>query len=123
MTTLSQFGLHIQERQALSAQCKNFEHEIAMMKEQIDETIEQKNEIMRQLSKTNAEIQGWRSKFENEGLLKAEELEEAKKKLQAQVNERLEALDAANAKLVSLEKAKSRLQQEVDDAMVGFSVY
>jgi myosin protein heavy chain len=106
------------ERQALSAQCKNFEHEIAMMKEQIDETIEQKNEIMRQLSKTNAEIQAWRSKFENEGLLKAEELEDAKKKLQAQVNERLEALDAANAKLVSLEKAKSRLQQEVDDALL-----
>lgn len=56
------------ERQSMSAQCKNYQHELDQMRDQVDQEVEAKNEIMRQLSKANAEINQWRSRFENEGL-------------------------------------------------------
>jgi myosin heavy chain 6/7 len=37
------------------------------MREQVDESIEAKNEVFRQVAKANQEIQQWRSKFESEG--------------------------------------------------------
>jgi len=36
---------------------------------------------LRQISKANAETQQWRAKYEGEGLLRAEELEEQRKKI------------------------------------------
>lgn len=73
---------------------------------------------MRQLSKANAEIQQWKTKFEGEGLLKSEEIEEVKRRQQQKINELQEALDAANSKIASLEKTRSRLIGDLDDAQV-----
>lgn len=39
------------------------------MRDRTDEENESKNEVIRHLSKANAEIQEWRAKFENEGTL------------------------------------------------------
>jgi hypothetical protein len=44
----------------------------------VEEEAEGKADIQRQLSKANAEAQLWRSKYESEGVARAEELEEAK---------------------------------------------
>ncbi|MFH4975662.1 hypothetical protein AB6A40_002371 [Gnathostoma spinigerum] len=106
------------DRNSLAAQVKNYEHEIEQIKESMEEEIEAKSEILRQISLANAEIQQWQTRFESEGLLKADELEDAKKKQLQKINELQEALDAANSKIASLEKTKSRLMSDLDDAQV-----
>ncbi|KHN87676.1 Myosin-4 [Toxocara canis] len=106
------------ERQALSAQSKNLQIEAEQAQNNLDEEIESKNEVMRQLSKANAEIQQWQSKFEGDGLLRADEIEEMKRKQGVKINELQEALEAANQKILSLEKSKSRLVGDLDDAQV-----
>ncbi|EPB79755.1 myosin head [Ancylostoma ceylanicum] len=106
------------ERQTLAAQAKNFQHEAEQLQESLEEEIESKNEVMRQLSKANAEIQQWKARFEGEGLIKADELEDAKRRQAQKINELQEALDAANSKIASLEKTRSRLVGDLDDAQV-----
>ena len=49
--------LLMQERQTLAAQVRNFQHEVNQAREQVEEELEGKNEVMRQLSKANAEMQ------------------------------------------------------------------
>jgi len=44
----------------------------------LDEEAEAKADLQRQLSKANAEVQLWRTKYESEGVARIEELEEAK---------------------------------------------
>uniref|UniRef100_A0A8R1HU94 Uncharacterized protein n=1 Tax=Caenorhabditis japonica TaxID=281687 RepID=A0A8R1HU94_CAEJA len=106
------------ERQTVAAQAKNYQHEAEQLQESLEEEIEGKNEILRQLSKANADIQQWKARFEGEGLLKADELEDAKRRQAQKINELQEALDAANSKIQSLEKTKSRLVGDLDDAQV-----
>ena len=48
------------------------------VRETLEEEQESKAELQRLLSKANNEAQQWRSKYENEGANKAEELEEAR---------------------------------------------
>ncbi len=62
----------------MAAQLRNCQNEADTLRGQLDEETEAKNEASRQLSKAQGEIQQWRAKFDNEGLQKAEELEDAK---------------------------------------------
>ncbi|WP_175401266.1 hypothetical protein, partial [Pseudoalteromonas sp. BMB] len=67
------------------------------LREQIDEEQEAKADLQRQLSKANAEVQLWRSKYESEGLARLEELEETKRKLDAKLQEAMETIDQLNS--------------------------
>ncbi|XP_076329205.1 myosin heavy chain, muscle-like [Tachypleus tridentatus] len=106
------------ERAAAMGKCRNLEHELDGLKEQLDEEQEAKNDLQRQLSKSNGEIQQWRNKFESEGLARVEELEDAKHKLQAKIQEAEENVQQMNVKCSNLEKAKSRLQGEIEDMSI-----
>ncbi|KJH43074.1 myosin head [Dictyocaulus viviparus] len=106
------------ERQALAAQVKNFEHENDSLRDQLDTESEAKAELLRQISKQNAEIQQWKARFESEGLAKLDEIEEAKRKLQGKVQELTEANELAFSKIGSLEKTRHKLMQDLDDAQV-----
>ena len=66
------------ERATLLGKFRNLEHDIDGIREQLEEESEAKVDLQRQLSKANAEAQMWRTKYESEGVAKAEELEEAK---------------------------------------------
>lgn len=68
----------LQERATLLGKFRNLEHDIDNLREQVEEEAEAKGDLQRQLSKANAEAQLWRSKYESEGVARAEELEEAK---------------------------------------------
>ena len=57
---------------------RNLEHDLDGLREAQEEEAEAKIDLQRQLSKTNAELQMWRSKYESEGVARAEELEDAK---------------------------------------------
>merc|ERR1712223_793312 len=66
---------------------KNAEHEVDGLREQLDEELGAKDDILRQYAKVTQEADLWRQKYESEGLAKAEELEMAKLKLQARLSE------------------------------------
>ncbi|KAK6055867.1 myosin head [Cooperia oncophora] len=104
------------ERHELNATCKNLEHEIEQCMEMLEEEINSKDDTQRQLSRINSEISQWKARYEGEGLVGSDELEELKRKQMARVMDLQEALSAAQNKVISLEKAKSRLLQDTEDA-------
>merc|ERR1719365_516379 len=85
------------------------------MKMRIEEEAERKNDTLRALSKAQAEIQLWKSKFETEALGRIDELEGNKSKLGARVNESEETIDSLNAKIAATEKTKHRIEVELED--------
>uniref|UniRef100_A0A1I8QBZ8 Myosin heavy chain, muscle n=1 Tax=Stomoxys calcitrans TaxID=35570 RepID=A0A1I8QBZ8_STOCA len=103
------------ERATLLGKFRNLEHDLDNFREQVEEEAEGKADLQRQLSKANAEAQLWRSKYESDGVARAEELEEAKRKLQARLAEAEETIESLNQKCIGLEKTKQRLSTEVED--------
>merc|ERR1711928_250549 len=75
-------------------------------------------ELQRALSKANAEVASWRTKYETDAFQRTEELEEAKKKLAAKLQEMEELVESTQAKCASLEKTKVRQIGEIEDLQV-----
>ncbi|XP_078574519.1 myosin-7-like [Branchiostoma floridae x Branchiostoma japonicum] len=96
---------------AIQTDCDN-------LRESLEEEQEGKSELQRNLTKANAEVAAWRSKYETDAIQRTEELEEAKKKLAARLQDAEEQVEAANAKCSSLEKTKNRLAGEAEDLML-----
>ncbi|XP_031624288.1 myosin heavy chain, muscle isoform X20 [Contarinia nasturtii] len=103
------------ERATLLGKFRNLEHDLDNLREQVEEEGEGKADLQRQLSKANAEAQVWRTKYESDGVARSEELEEAKRKLQARLAEAEETIESLNQKCIALEKTKQRLSTEVED--------
>merc|ERR1712048_62955 len=81
----------------------------------IDEESEKKNDALKALSKAQAEIQLWKSKYDVEALGRIDELEGSKHKLAGRVSEAEEAIDNLNSKIASAEKSKSRMDAELEE--------
>merc|ERR1712061_896594 len=105
---------------ALLTKYKNLNTEAENLREKIEEESEKKNDVLRAVSKAQAEIQLWRSKFEVEGLGRIDELEASKHKLSSRVQEAEEAIDALNSKVASTEKTKHRLEAELEDLQMEY---
>ena len=90
------------------------------MRERIDEESEKKSDALKALSKAQAEIQLWRSKFETEGMGRVDELESSKAKLSARLTEAEETIDGLNQKVASTEKTKHRLEVELEDLQMEY---
>ncbi|XP_036388524.1 myosin-7-like [Megalops cyprinoides] len=105
-------------KNALAHALQSSRHDCDLLREQYEEEQEAKSELQRALSKANAEVAQWRVKYETDAIQRTEELEEAKKKLVARLQEAEEAVEAVNAKCSSLEKTKHRLQTEIEDLVV-----
>ncbi|XP_078392378.1 myosin-7-like [Cetorhinus maximus] len=86
-----------------------------VLRGQLEEEQEEKSTLQKSASKANAEALLWKTKYETEGTQRLGELEEAKKKLVARLEEAEQKAEAANGKWASAEKAKNRLQAEVKD--------
>merc|ERR1712051_510718 len=71
------------ERAALLGKFKNLEHELDGVKDHLEEETGIKSDLLRQVNKANQESDMWRSKYETEGVAKAEDIEMNKLKLQA----------------------------------------
>merc|ERR1719370_104296 len=82
--------------------------------EQLNEESEHKADLLRQLSRANAEAQMYRAKYESEGIARAEELEAARLKLAARLEEAEQTIEQLNFKNANLEKLKGRMAQEYD---------
>ncbi len=70
------------ESSALLGRYKNLEHVIDGLKENLDEELAAKENLIRQCNKAQSESDAMRQKYENEGVSKAEELGKSKLKLQ-----------------------------------------
>merc|ERR1711930_44896 len=93
-------------------------HDNDLLREQYEEEQEAKAELQRSLSKANAEVASWRTKYETDAIQRTEELEEAKKKLAAKLQEMEELVESTQAKCASLEKTKVRQLGEIEDLQV-----
>ncbi|KAI6233418.1 Myosin-3 [Aphelenchoides fujianensis] len=112
---------HINHETALGSLRKKHNDAVAELSDQveqlqkakIEEEQEAKAEALRQVSKANAEIQQWKARFEGEGLVRLEEVEEAKRRLQQKVQDLTDANEAANVKIASLEKTRHKLMGDL----------
>merc|ERR1711872_625178 len=75
--------------------------------------------VLRMLSKANAEALMWRSKYESDAVVRAEELENQRLKLQARLENAEKQIEALNIKAMHLEKIKMRAATELADLQVG----
>merc|ERR1712109_284257 len=108
------------DRASLLARFKNLNTELENLRERIEEESEKKSDALKALSKAQAEMQLWKSKFETEGLGRVDELEGSKQKLTARLAEAEETIETLNQKVASTEKAKHRLETELEDLQLEY---
>merc|ERR1712062_954636 len=94
--------------------------ELENLRERIEEESEKKSDALKALSKAQAEIQLWRSKFETEGLGRIDELEGGKQKLSARLMEAEETIETLTQKVASTEKSRHRLDTELDELQMEY---
>merc|ERR1711884_22131 len=79
-----------------------------------------KSDALKALSKSQAEIQLWKSRLETEGMGRIEELEGARNKLQSKIVENEELVDVLSTKVANAEKSKGRLSTDLDDLSMEY---
>merc|ERR1712003_103535 len=79
-----------------------------------------KSDALKALSKSQAEIQLWKSRYETEGMGRIEELEGARNKLQSKIVENEELVDVLTTKVANAEKSKGRLATDLDDISMEY---
>merc|ERR1719175_325477 len=90
------------------------------LREKLENEAMRKSDALKALSKSQAEIQLWKSRFETEGMGRIEELEGARNKLQAKIVENEELVDILTTKVANAEKSKSRQAADLDDLSMEY---
>merc|ERR1711902_450138 len=108
------------DRAALLTKYKNLMTEAENLRMRIDEENEKKNDALKGLSKAQAEIQLWKSKYEVEALGRIDELEGGRNKLASRVQEAEEVIESLNSKIASAEKSKSRMDTELEELAMEY---
>merc|ERR1712038_2212961 len=85
-----------------------------MGKDHYEEEVSSKENLARQLNKARQEADLMHTKYEKEGVAKAEELEMAKLKMQARLSEADSTADQLKAKLAQLDKARAKLASDLE---------
>merc|ERR1719350_2221754 len=108
------------DRSALLAKFKNLNTELENLRERIDDEHQRKSDALKALSKAQAEIQLWRSRYETEGLGRVDELEGSRNKLQARIGEAEETVDSLQQKIANAEKSKGRMQSDLEEISMEY---
>ncbi|XP_040569561.1 myosin-4 [Lepeophtheirus salmonis] len=108
------------ERFILVGKFKNLEHELDGMREQLEEEVCARNDLTRQISKCEGEVNLWRSKYETEAVAKSQELEMSKMKLTSRLTEAESTIENLNSKLQQIDKSRQKLQEEYDEMSYNF---
>merc|ERR1719391_1436954 len=103
------------DRAALLTKYKMMATDLENLREKMENEAMRKSDALKALSKAQAEIQLWKSRFETEGMGRVEELEAARNKLQAKIVESEELVDVLTTKVANAEKSKTRMNNELDD--------
>ncbi|KAK5642657.1 hypothetical protein RI129_008824 [Pyrocoelia pectoralis] len=102
------------KRSLLEAQLHQVEVELESVRVQLEEESEARLDLERQLVKSQGDVQIWKSKYDTECLAHAEEVEELRRKYNIRITEMEEHIESLLVKVNNLEKQKSRLQSEVE---------
>merc|ERR1711936_1432987 len=87
------------DRAALLTKFKMLSTDLENLREKLENEAMRKSDALKALSKAQAEIQLWKSRYETEGLGRIEELEGARNKLQAKIVENEELVDVLQTKV------------------------
>merc|ERR1711881_33376 len=98
------------DRATLLTKFKALSTDLDNVRETIDNEYLRKSDAMKALSKAQAEIQLWKSRFETEGMGRVEELEGANSKLKSKIAE-----GEAN-----IEKSRSRMNADLEDISMEY---
>merc|ERR1719312_944007 len=109
------------DRASLLTKFKMMSTDLENLREKLENEAMRKSDAMKALSKAQAEIQLWKSRYETEGMGRIEELEGARAKLQAKIVENEELVDVLQTKVANAEKSKGRLGSDLDDISMEFS--
>nr|CAD7397695.1 unnamed protein product [Timema poppensis] len=101
-------------RSSLEASLHQVEIELESVRVQLEEESEARLDLERQLSRANGEVTVYRSKYETEAAARIEEVEEIRRKYTVRLQEQEEQIETLLVKVNNLEKQKSRLQSEVE---------
>merc|ERR1719230_1143746 len=108
------------DRAGLLTKFKMMSTDLENLREKLENEAMRKSDAMKALSKAQAEIQLWKSRYETEGLGRIEELEGARNKLQAKIVENEELVDVLQTKVANAEKSKGRLGSDLDDISMEY---
>merc|ERR1719260_399200 len=108
------------DKSNLLTKYKHLTTDLETIRDKIENTHLQKSDFMKALSKAQAEIQLWRSRYETEGLGRVEELESGNIKLKARVGEAEETVDSLQTKISNVERSKQRIAQELEELAMEY---
>merc|ERR1712042_335649 len=102
------------ERVTLLGKYRDLEHDLDGLREQLNEEADAKWELSRNLQRATADANMYRAKYESEGIARAEELEAARLKISARLEEAEQQIEQLNFKNNSYEKIKYRISSDYD---------
>merc|ERR1712241_667014 len=108
------------DRASLLTKYKMMSTDLENMREKLENEAMRKSDALKALSKSQAEIQLWKSRLETEGMGRIEELEGARNKLQSKIVENEELVDVLSTKVANAEKSKGRLATDLDDISMEY---
>ena len=98
---------------SLSGHCKSLQHDIEMMKEQLENNSDLILDLKRQLTKAIAESKMWKTKYESDALSKMEEIDDQNSKLKAMLSKVEQEKETSTFKYETLKKCKQQLISEI----------
>ena len=99
---------------------KGLEGELEKLRDRIEEENAAKADIQRTLSRNVAETQIWKSRYSTEAVAKIEDLENAKSKLVARINEAEECIEGLGLKVQATEKIRNRYAIDLEDLQMEY---
>merc|ERR1712180_549160 len=108
------------DRSALLSKFKNLNTDLENLRERIEDEHQRKSDALKALSKAQAEIQLWRSRFETEGMGRVDELEMSRNKLSARIQEAEETVESLNVKIANSEKSRARMQSDLEELSMDY---
>merc|ERR1712025_162948 len=108
------------DRASLLTKYKMMSTDLENLREKLENEAMRKSDALKALSKSQAEIQLWKSRFETEGMGRIEELESARNKLQSKIVENEELVDVLSTKVANAEKSKGRLSTDLDEISMEY---
>merc|ERR1719270_2302262 len=108
------------DRGALLAKFKMLSTDLENLQEKLENENIRKSDALKSLSKAQAEIQLWRSRYETEGMGRIEELEAGRSKLQSRIVEAEETVDSLQTKIANVEKSKARMAADLEEMAMEY---
>merc|ERR1711970_457728 len=102
------------ERSTLLGKYKNLQHDLDGLREQYNEDYDAKWELERNLKRAQDDANMYRMKYESEGIARSEELEAARLKVSARLEEAEQQIEQLNFKYNSIYKIKARVSADYD---------